>query len=441
MTKPKVAVVRYERPLVSVRKAIDLCNGLDHLPAGAKVFIKPNIVFWTKVTQFPKWGVITTSRVLEDVVVLLKEWGIDDITIGEGTVVYDPKDRDTALHAFESLGYNALKKRYGVKSLAILERPFEKVDLGGGVELKFNTDILQSDFVVNIPVLKTHSQTVVSLGIKNIKGMIDINSRKKCHSADPEKDLHYWVSKLANKLPPSVTILDGIFTNERGPGPDGKIRRSNLLVASPDVLAADKVGAKVLGFEPSEVPYLVHAARERERPIDFSDLEVVGEKIEDVAMKLQHAFIYNESGALPLPMEKMGIKGLSYPKYDLSLCTYCSILTGVTLTSIAYAWKGEPWDDVEVLTGKMMKPTPGKKHTILIGKCLYEAHKKHPDIKNMITVKTCPPSPDAVVKALHQAGVEVNPAIFDNLEAAPGFYMRKYEGKPEFDESFFRVEG
>jgi uncharacterized protein (DUF362 family) len=438
MTKPKVSVVRYETPLLSVRKAIDLCLGLDHLPHGAKVFVKPNIVFWTKISPFPKWGVITTSRVLEDMVVLLKERGIDDITIGEGMVVYDPKDRETAQHAFESLGYNALKKRYGLKVISAFERPFEKVDLGGGVELKFNTDILQSDFVVNIPVLKTHAQTVVSLGIKNIKGMIDINSRKKCHSADPEKDLHYMVSKLANKLPPSVTILDGIFTNERGPAFDGKIRRSNLLVASADMLAADKVGAKILGFDPSEVPYLVHAAHERGRTLDFSDLEVVGEKIEEVALKLQHAFVYNESGTLPISMEKMGVKGLSYPRYDLSLCTYCSVLTGVTLTAIAYAWKGAPWDNVEVLTGKMMKPTPGKK-TILIGKCLYEANKKHPDIKNMIMVKTCPPSPDAVVKALHQAGVEVNSAIFEHLDAAPAYFMRKYEGKPEFDESLFTV--
>jgi uncharacterized protein (DUF362 family) len=321
MTKSKVAVVRYETPLESVRRAIDLCCGLDHIPAAAKVFIKPNILFWTKISPFPKWGVITTSRVLGDMVFLLKERGVDDITIGEGTVVYDPKDHDTAKYAFESLGYNSLQKRYGLKIIDIFKRPFEKVNLGGGVELKFNTDILHSDFVVNIPVLKTHAQTVVSLGIKNIKGMIDISSRKKCHSADPEKDLHFMVSKLANKLPPSVTVLDGIFTNERGPAFDGKIRRSNLLVASPDMLAADKVGAKILGFDPSDVPYLVHAAHERRRSLDLSEVEVVGEKIEDVALKLQYTFAYNESGTLPAPMEKMGIKGLSYPKYDLSMCT------------------------------------------------------------------------------------------------------------------------
>jgi len=101
MNKSKVAIVRYETPVASVRKAIDLCGGLDHLPPASKVFIKPNIVFWSRTAAFPKWGVVTTSRVVEDMVVLLSERGITDITIGEGTVVYDPKDRETAQHAFE----------------------------------------------------------------------------------------------------------------------------------------------------------------------------------------------------------------------------------------------------------------------------------------------------------------------------------------------------
>lgn len=68
------------------------------MPAKARVFIKPNIVFWTKAVPFPKWGVITTSRVVEDMVVLLKERGVDDITIGEGTVTLKAKDLETSLH-------------------------------------------------------------------------------------------------------------------------------------------------------------------------------------------------------------------------------------------------------------------------------------------------------------------------------------------------------
>lgn len=440
MEKPLVALVRYESPYESVKKAVTLCNGFQALPPNARVFIKPNIVFWNRFTPFPKWGVVTTSRVIEDVVVLLKEHGINDITIGEGSVLFDPKDHETPAHAFEHLGYNELKKRLGINVVNVFERPFEKTDLGNGVLLNFNADFLESDFVVNVPVMKTHAQTVVSLGIKNLKGMIDMNSRKKCHAADPTRDLHFMVAHLANRLPASLTILDGIFTNERGPGFDGKMRRSNVLIASTDVFSADKVGAKILGYDVPQVPHLLHASRLFHRTEDLSDLEIVGGKTEDFAMNLRYSFTYNESNTLPLPFEKMGIKGVSYPKYDESLCTYCSVLTGIILTAIAFAWQGESWDDVEVLTGKVMKPTPDRKHTILLGKCLYEANRDHPDIEKMITIKTCPPSPQAVVKALHQVGIMVNPSIFDHIEQAPGFFMERYAGKPDFDESLFRVQ-
>lgn len=91
MNKKLVSIVKYQEPLESVRKAVELSNGLDHLPSGAKVYIKPNIVFWTKATNFPKYGVITTSRVVEDMVVLLKERGINDISIGEGNGAAGPQ--------------------------------------------------------------------------------------------------------------------------------------------------------------------------------------------------------------------------------------------------------------------------------------------------------------------------------------------------------------
>lgn len=298
MLKPIVSIVRYEKPSESVRRAIDLSHGLDSLPGKAKVFMKPNIVFWTRTTPFPKWGVITTSRVIEDMVILLKERGIDEITILEGITTFDPKDKETPAHAFENLGYNILKGRYGVKTLNIFERPFKKLDLGAGVVLNFNEDILQSDFVVNLPVLKTHAQTVVSLGIKNLKGLIDVKSRKKCHSPDLEKDLNYMVARLANKLPPSFTLLDGIYTTERGPFFEGRLRRSNILIASSDIFSADKVGAKVLGYDPSEVPHLVHAAQDFKRPVDLSDVEVVGEKIEAVASRHEYAFPVRNSNPI-----------------------------------------------------------------------------------------------------------------------------------------------
>jgi hypothetical protein len=320
-----------------------------------------------------------------------------------------------------------------------LSIPLLGIDLGDGITLNFSKKILQSDFVVNLPVLKTHVQTVVSLGIKNLKGTIDIPSRKKCHNATPGGDLHFMVSKLAKAMPPMFTMIDGIYSQERGPNVDGRARRSNILVASSDVLSADLVGSSVLGIDPSGVPHLVFAAMGQGRPIDLSDVEVAGERIEDVASKHQFAFPYNERGTLPMVMEKMGIKGLTCPKYDLTICTYCSGLTGLILMSIAQAWKGKPFDDVEVLTGKVMQASPGHKKTILLGKCIYEANKDNPHIKEMIAIKGCPPSPRAIFKGLRHAGIQVSPEFFENGERIPGIHMGKYEGKPEFDESFFRV--
>ena len=442
MNKYKVAIVKYEKPVESVRKAVELCGGLEHMPAGARVFIKPNIVFWTRAVAFPKWGVITTSRVVEDIVILLKERGIDHITIGEGTVTMRPKDTKTPSHAFETLGYAILKQKYGIRYLNVFERPFEKIDLGDGVELSFNTDILHSDFVVDLPVMKAHNQTVVSLGIKNLKGTIDIPSRKRCHTMTPGKDLHFWVAKLADKMPPMLTLQDGIYSCERGPGPDGRMHRSNLLVASGDVLAADLVGAKLLGYDPQEVPHLVHAAQNRNRPCDFSDIDTQGEEIAGLVKFHEHDFLYTDSedGTLPLPLAKLGLKGIYYRKYDLSMCTYCSGVNGVMLAAIGAAWKGNVWEDVEVLTGKSMSPAPGMKKTILLGKCMYQAHRDNPDIQEMIAVKGCPPSPEDMLKALQKAGIDADPGLFKNIEQLPGFFFSRYKDRPEFDESFFQIK-
>jgi uncharacterized protein (DUF362 family) len=439
LNKHVVSIVRYEKPGDSVARAVDLCDGLAGVKPGDRVFIKPNIVFWTKSVPFPKWGVITTTRVIEDVVRLLKDKGVDDLTIGEGIVTGDPRDTETPAHAFETLGYNELKKRYGVKAINVFERPFRKVDLGDGVELSFNRDILDSDLVVDLPVMKTHAQTVVSLGIKNLKGTIDIKSRKRCHNADPVKNLHFHVARLADKMPPILTVIDGIYSNERGPAFDGKLQRTDLLIASTDVLAADLVGAKVMGFDGADVPYLVHAAANRGRPLDLSDVEIRGEDLGQVAQHYEYDFAYANEGRLPLPMAKKGVAGLSYPKYDLTMCTYCSGLNGVILTAIMLAWQGKAFDEVEILTGKVMAPQPGMKHTILVGKCMAQAHKDSPDIEHALVIKGCPPDPMQVVDALHEAGIEVNRAIFENMDKAPGLFLARYQDRPEFDEAFFRA--
>ncbi|MFX1308804.1 MAG: DUF362 domain-containing protein [Promethearchaeota archaeon] len=439
MSKSIVSIVKYEKPLESVRKVIELANGFNNLPSKAKVFIKPNIVYWNRHCDIPKWGVITTSRVIEDVIILLKEQGIDDIIIGEGIVSEDPKDTETAKDAFKKLGYNLLKDRYGIKVYNTFERPFEKIELTEGLTAKMNSDMINSDFLIDIPVLKTHAQCVVSLGIKNLKGLINIASRKKFHSADPIRNLHFNVAQLANKTPPSLNIIDGIYTLERGPAIDGKAHRNNILVASTDIFAADVVGANLLDIDPSAVPHLVQAAKHRNRPLDLSDINIVGEKIENLATPHEWDYIYSNNNTLPLPYQKAGISGIKYHKYDETMCTYCSGLNGILLSAIKMAWKGEPFDDVEILTGKVMKPTPGMNKTILVGQCIYNENKDDPNINEMIAIKGCPPSIEDVQSALKQVGIKVPSYFFKNLDKAPLIFMGRYQNNPEFEESFFQI--
>ena len=105
-----------------------------------------------------------------------------------------------------------------------------------------------------------------------------------------------------------------------------------------------------------------------------------------------------------------------------------------------YAWKGEPWDEVEVLTGKIMEPTPGRNKTVLVGQCMCKKHKDNPDIKEMIPIKGCPPKAMDAYDALQNAGIDVPRVVFENMEAGPGVFMARYKDKPEFEESFYTIE-
>jgi len=70
---------------------------------------------------------------------------------------------------------------------------------------------------------------------------------------------------------------------------------------------------------------------------------------------------------------------------------------------------------------------------------MYQANKDNPDIQEMIAIKGCPPKPDKVSEALQKAGINVDPSYFENMDLIPGKFLKRYEGKPEFDESFFKV--
>ncbi len=442
MDRYVVSLVKYTKSQDSFEKSFKLAGADDSYFRGKKIFVKPNIVFWTNKVDFPKWGVITTSKVVEGVVKYLKDVGAKEIFIGEGSVLYDPKDKKLQYSAYKGLGYDKLAQRYGVKLISVHEGPFRKVEVDDGIFLKFNEIALESDVVVNLPVLKTHAQTIVSLGIKNLKGLIDMGSRKKTHSPDNVKNLNYIIARFSEVFNEVFTLIDGIYSLERGPSFDGRPHKTDLFIASKDLISVDKVGSYILGYPPDKVPHILHAIKRQNRALDLSDIEVLGEDIEEHKRNYKYDFEYTNNETLPKPFEKIGIKGLSYPKYDLTLCTYCSGMNGAILTAIAMAWKGKPWDDVEILTGKIKKPS-GKKNTIFLGQCMYKKYKDSEEIKNIenpIFVKGCPPKPDDINNALKKAGIEVDPNILKNFETLPAFLMKRYENKKEFDKSYYEIQ-
>ena len=87
MSKPVVSVVQFVEPYQSLRRALDLCGGLEQLRKNDKILIKPNLVSWDFDLPFPPYGVVTTSVVMAALVRILAEEGFNSITIGEGPLM------------------------------------------------------------------------------------------------------------------------------------------------------------------------------------------------------------------------------------------------------------------------------------------------------------------------------------------------------------------
>lgn len=75
-----------------------------------------------------------------------------------------------------------------------------------------------------------------------------------------------------------------------------------------------------------------------------------------------------------------------------------------------------------------------------MGHCMVKKHKDNPLLNEVFPVRGCPASHEETVKACHVAGIMVEPAIFNNIEMGPGYFMTKYKDKPEFVESFYSAE-
>ncbi|RJR18710.1 MAG: DUF362 domain-containing protein [Desulfobacteraceae bacterium] len=437
-----VALVKYESPIQSLRHAIELCGGFTGLSSMHRVLIKPNLVIWLKEVNFPKFGVITTARIIEDMVILLCEQGVTDIVLLEGAVEYEKGSGSMVDEAARGMNLSKLCRKYGMKVVDIHKGSFLKKEVDG---LKFSMSeyILSADFIIDMPVLKTHSQARISLGIKNLKGLLNIESRKRCHNASDDQGLDHYLARLPDLVWPSLTIIDGIFSLERGPFYTGLAHRSDMIVASRDLIAADKVGSILMGFHPGEVPYLKMALDKRRRPCDLSDIRVRG-NIDLKSSIRPHGWKFEQDKMAEMPefMAKAGIQGIRYPEPDDSLCTYCSHFINYIVMGILSAKnKKEPFDQIEMLYGKKQNPSGKAKYTLLAGQCQVRANSKNPLIKHCVKIKGCPPSLSDFNVAFKELGIELPEGFSQWMEKSPEtIHMRKYLNNSEFDQDLFHLK-
>lgn len=431
MPKSIVSVVNFGDPYQSVRKALELSRGLEVIGKSDSILIKPNLVAWDFDLPFPPYGVVTTSAVIFALVRILAEEGYSRITIGEGPLMI-PKTIGQAI--FEVLGYQQLKERYGVELVDFNEGRFQEVDFGD-FRLDVAEKALEAQSIINVPVLKTHNQCKVSLGIKNLKGCLNRKSKMFCHGKDTNLDHMFPV--IMEKLPVSLTLIDGVYTLAKGPGNTGKAYRKNLLLSSTDTLACDIVGAEIMGYRAEEVDHLAYSASRLGKSLNIEDIDILGENVTDHHRYVDYDWEWTKENTMPEGFAKRGITGLAARKYDDSLCTGCSMLYNPMLILLASAFNGEPFPNVEILSGKRQTASPDYDSTVLFGKCACAMNKDNPNIKKAIAIKGCPPRLEDLVSGLKELGLQCRMEayaayrhhLFSRYKKEDGFDMDLFTGQ------------
>jgi len=236
------------------------------------VFIKPNIV----APFGPLSGIVTDPELVRWVIEYFRQRGIQRITIGE-----IPGLGVNVEQAFRVSGFRKLADETGVDLVDLSMQ--EVVHLPWAYGTIQIPKIAMESYYVNMPKLKTHVNTTVTLGLKNQKGLISADIKKLVH----REGLHRPLVDIAKVVRPNLNIIDGIIGLQGdGPCSSGKKIRSNVLIASSDILAADVVGCRVMGIDPLDVEHIKLAA---EAGIGSVDPVIYGERIQNVEVSFKRA--------------------------------------------------------------------------------------------------------------------------------------------------------
>ncbi len=147
-----------------------------------------------------------------------------------------------------------------LRDIPVVCRPFKDsrvVDIGPPFNrIEIAADAMEADVIINLPKLKTHTQMLLTLGVKNMFGCIVGLRKPEWHlraGIDRERFAELLVRIYAT-VKPAITILDGILAMEgQGPGKSGMPRELGIVVAANDAFAVDAVVCRMLGVSEDEL--------------------------------------------------------------------------------------------------------------------------------------------------------------------------------------------
>jgi uncharacterized protein (DUF362 family)/Pyruvate/2-oxoacid:ferredoxin oxidoreductase delta subunit len=188
----------------------------------------------------------------------------------------------------------------------------------------------EADAIVNVPRMKSHKLTTLSLGIKNCFGMLEKSSRRKVHALG----LHQGIAALYKLFHPAFTLVDGLTIPADG-AVYGQHVRLGAIAASEDMLSVDLVCSRLLGAHPADIDHIRIAWGDRSiRP------ELVGDHIEPVTVggledtrkRRAYRTIYRTVYAADHYLSRFGVQSTIpwfhctfgiHPVVNWTKCNYC----------------------------------------------------------------------------------------------------------------------
>ncbi|MBC5995297.1 DUF362 domain-containing protein [Romboutsia ilealis] len=272
---------KYEEVKSQVEKLINDLGGLEkYIKRDSKVFIKLNLVIKKK----PDEVATTHPIVLKVIAEKLLELGCKVIV---GDSPGGPYTKSSLKGVYKTCGIEEVCEELGIE--LNYDTSEVKVENPNGKILKYMTvikPIVNVDHVINICKLKTHAMATFTGGVKNLFGVIPGVSKAEYHFKMPKvDDFTEALVDICSYVSPSLTIMDGVIGME-GEGPTAGVpRKIGVLLGSESPYAIDIVACNIINLDPNKVPTVQRCVEREFIEKDFSDVCVLGEKVEDKVIK------------------------------------------------------------------------------------------------------------------------------------------------------------